>query len=142
PADRGAVKRGDYRNRNGRFYATQVLEIFIRSGGQQWIRKIRFRFCRGAAMTVAVEVRRHLLAGDLFFIERAQNQCGGARVFELLYVIEIVRQRARSADDQWVWQRHSEICRRQIHCFTSPFPLGFPLLPASPFPSVAAELFV
>ena len=45
-------------------------------------------------MALAVKESGHLFAGDLFFIERAQNQSGGAVVFEFFHRVEIVSQRA------------------------------------------------
>jgi hypothetical protein len=60
----------------------------------------------------------HLLTGDLFLVHRAQDDRGGARVFERLDHAEVLVERPRS-DDQRMWQAQAQVRRAEIHHFSS-----------------------
>src|SRR5262252_7367099 len=84
-------------------------------------------------MSVPVKEAGHLLAGDLFFVQRTEHQRGGARVLQLLNSIEIVSEHARRSHDERMRQFHSQVCSCEIHGFFSPLPPAS----ASPFPAAA-----
>ena len=75
------------------------------------------RFGERLVVALDVEERVHLLAGDLFFVERAQHQQRGAGVLERPDDVEVVAERP-GADDQRMRQAHSEIGGAEIHHFS------------------------
>src|SRR5262249_58419554 len=66
------------------------------------------------AVALVVEERVHLLAGDFFFVERAQHDQRGAGVLEHPDPVQLVAQWP-GADDQRMRQPHPEIGGGEIH---------------------------
>jgi hypothetical protein len=100
-----------------------MFQVLLGSERQERIGRIRSRLGERFAVAFDVQELVHLLAGDLLFVERAQDQQRRAGVLQRSRGVRIVGERP-GAHDQRMGQADPEIRRREIHHFSFVSGLG------------------
>jgi hypothetical protein len=94
-----AVERRHHRDAHRFLDPAEMLEILVRPERQQRFGREAGRLGHRVAEALDVHELVHLLAGDFLFVQRAEHQQGGARVFQCPGDVHLVAERP-CADDQ------------------------------------------